>query len=140
MAIIEKEVELVGSKGREKVIGFFDSGASYSCIEKGLAQKLETIIPLPTPVSLETAEKKRRVKAKGRVSLDFYLDGYRFSDEFMVLPDLSEQLIIGTATIQKWRFKLDFEHEEVIIDPGVTRLRLLFMKGLKLQALPHSDR
>ena len=53
---------------------------------------------------------------------------YRFSDEFMVLSDLSEELIIGTTTMQKWRFKLDFEREEVIIDPRVTRLR--FMPGL----------
>jgi len=27
--------------------------------------------------------------------------------------------------VQKWRFKLDFEADEVIIDPRVTRLRLL---------------
>jgi len=27
--------------------------------------------------------------------------------------------------MQKWRFKLDFEADEVIIDPRVTKLRLL---------------
>jgi len=27
--------------------------------------------------------------------------------------------------MQKWRFKLSFEADEVIIDPRVTRLRLL---------------
>jgi len=59
------------------------------------------------------------------VWLDFHLDGYRFSDEFMVIPDLSSQLIIGVATMQKWRFKLDFETDEVIIDPRLTGLRLL---------------
>ncbi|MFQ5812826.1 MAG: hypothetical protein ACE5I2_06515 [Anaerolineae bacterium] len=35
------------------------------------------------------------------------------------------QLIIGAATMQKWRFKLDFEADAAIIDPRVTRLRLL---------------
>ena len=128
MAIIEKEIELVGSKGGEKITGLFDSGAAYSCIEKELAQKLETIIPLPTPLEFETAKKGERVEAKEVVRLDFYLDGYRFSDEFMVMSGLSEELIIGTTTMQKWRFKLDFEREEVIIDPRVTRLR--FMPGL----------
>lgn len=34
----------------------------------------------------------------------------------MLLPELSEQTIIGAATLQKWRMKLDFEHDEVIID------------------------
>ena len=27
--------------------------------------------------------------------------------------------------MQKWRFKLDFEKDEVIIDPRVTKIRLL---------------
>ena len=31
------------------------------------------------------------------------LIGYRFSDEFMVIPDLSETVIIGTKTMQAWR-------------------------------------
>ena len=125
MAVIGKMVRLVGSKGERELIGLFDSGASYSCIDRDLAEKLEPLDRLPTPLSLETAEAGRTVEVKERVTLDFHLDGYRFSDEFMVIPDLSSQLVIGAATMQKWRFKLDFEAEEVIIDPRVTRLRLL---------------
>jgi len=125
MAIIEKEIKLVGSKGEHELTGLFDSGATYSCIERDLAEKLGALDPLPTPISLETAEAGKPVEVRERVSLDFHLDGYRFSDEFMVIPGLSSQLIIGAATMQKWRFKLDFEADEVIIDPRVTRLRLL---------------
>ena len=33
--------------------------------------------------------------------------------------------IIGAATLQKWWLNLDFEADEVIIDPRVTHLRLL---------------
>jgi len=123
MAIIEKEIELVGSKGRKKVKGLFDSGATYSCLNRTLAQELEILIPLAEPLSFETAEKGKMLEAKEHVSLLFYLNGYRFSDEFMVIPEFSEELIIGASTMQKWRFKLDFEKEEVIIDPRVTRLR-----------------
>ena len=125
MAVIEKEIKLVGSKGEHVLVGLFDSGATYSCLDRDLAKGLGVLEPLPTPLSLETAEEGRAVKVKERVSLDFHLDGYRFSDEFMVIPALSIQLIIGAATMQKWRFKLDFEADEVIIDPRVTRLRLL---------------
>ena len=125
MAVIEKEIKLVGSKGEHELVGLFDSGATYSCIDRDLAEELEILIPLPSPLSLETAEAGRMVEVKERVSLDFHLDGYRFSDEFMVIPDLSSQLIIGAKTMQAWRFKLDFEADEVIIDPRVTRLRLL---------------
>lgn len=123
MAIIEKEIELVGSRGRKRVRGLFDSGATYSCIGRELAEVLEILTPLPEPMSFETAERGRTLEAREHVSLIFYIDGYRFSDEFMVLPELSEEVIIGASTMQKWRFKLDFEREEVIIDPRVTRVR-----------------
>ena len=125
MTIIAKNMRLVGSKGEEEVEGLFDSGATYSCIEKALAEKLEVITSLPEPMRFGMAKAGESVEAREAVRLNFHLDGYRFSDEFMVIPDLSERLIIGATTMQKWRFKLDFEHEEVIIDPRVTRLRLL---------------
>ncbi len=43
-------------------------------------------------------------------------------DEFMIIDGLSEEVIIGAATLQKWRMKLDFEHDEIIYDPKVTKL------------------
>lgn len=125
MSIIEKEVRLVGSKGEEVRTGLFDSGDTYSCIDRGLAERVGALDPLPSPLLLETAEKGRTVEIKEAVRLDFHLNGYRFSDEFMIVPRLAERLIIGAATMQKWRFKLDFENDEVIIDPRVTKLRLL---------------
>jgi len=125
MAIIAKKLKLVGSKGEKELEGLFDSGATYSCIERNLAENLATLERIPIPLKFETAENKRHVMANEAVRLDFFLNGYRFSDEFMVLPDLSEEVIIGAAAMQKWRFKLDFENEEVIIDPRVTRFRLL---------------
>jgi len=69
------------------------------------------------------------VKAEGAVRLNFYIGGYRFSDEFMVIEKLSNGVIIGAATLQKWRLKLDFERDEVIIDPKVTKLWLLRIQG-----------
>ena len=124
MSIIEKTIELVGSKGRERVTGLFDTGSTYSCIDKGIAQKLELLIPLPQPLEFETAKKDDKMAVRERVMLDFHIDGHRFSDEFFVLENLSGELIIGVVTMRKWRFKLDFEHDEVIIDPRVTRLRI----------------
>jgi len=125
MAIIAKKLKLAGSKGEKELESLFDSGFTYSCIEKGVAQKLEMLTPLPTPFTLGTAKKGEEVEVKAHVALVFYLNGYRFSDEFMVIPDLAEEVIIGASTMQKWRFKLDFENEEVIIDPRVTKFRLL---------------
>ena len=125
MAVIEKEIKLVGSKGQRKVVAIFDSGATYSCIEPGLAQSLGMVESLPEPMDFGTAKRGERLAAKEAIRLNFYIDGYRFSDEFMLIPELSEAVIIGAKTLQAWRMKLDFEKEEVIIDPKVTKLRLL---------------
>jgi len=125
MAVIQKLIRLAGSKGSEEVAAIFDSGSTYSCIRPDLAKKLEIALPLPEPMDFSTAEEGQRLTATERVSLNFYLGGYRFSDEFMLIPKLSEPVVIGAKTLQGWRLKLDFEADEVIIDPRVTKLRLL---------------
>lgn len=125
MAIIQKNIELVGSKGRTEVLALFDSGSSYSCIHPTFARQIEVVTELPEPMVFGTAKNGEQLVATERVSLNFYLEGYRFSDEFMLIPDLSEQVIIGAKTLQAWRMKLDFENDRVIIDPRVTKLRLM---------------
>ena len=125
MAVIQKTIRLVGSKGSEETPAIFDSGSTYSCITPALAEKLGRVEALPEPMEFDTAKEGQKLTATDRVSLNFYIDGYRFSDEFMLIPGLSEPAIIGAASLQKWRLKLDFEQDEIIIDPRVTRLRLL---------------
>lgn len=127
MAVILKRIRLAGSRGSEEVEAIFDSGATYSCIQPELAERLGAPEALPEPMDLGTAEEGRTVRTEQAVRLNFYLDGYRFSDEFMLIPDLAEPAIIGAATLQKWRMRLDFEHDEVIFDPRVTHLRLLLL-------------
>lgn len=125
MAVIQKTIRLAGSLGSKEELALFDSGATYSCISPELARQLDVVTRLPELMSFGTAKNGEQLVATERVSLNFYLEGYRFSDEFMLIPELSEQVIIGAATLQKWRMKLDFENDEVIIDPRVTKLRLM---------------
>ena len=125
MAVITKQIKLVGSKGSKESEAIFDSGATYSCIQPDSAEKLEMVGALPEPMEFGTAKDGEKLIAEKRVVLNFYLNGYRFSDEFMLIPGLSEEVIIGAATLQKWRMKLDFENDEVLIDPRVTKLRIL---------------
>jgi hypothetical protein len=117
MAVIEKSIRLVGSKGAKEVQALFDSGSTYSCIQPTLAKRLGRPERLPKPKEFGTAEKGKKVRAEEAVRLDFYIDGSLLSDEFMLIPGLSEEAIIGAKTLQAWRMKLDFEHDEVIIDP-----------------------
>lgn len=125
MSILQKMLHLEGSKGQAEVVALFDSGASYSCIQPALAGNLGNIEALPRPLRFGTAKGGDVLIADQRVTLDVYVNDIRLSDEFVVIPGLAEQVIIGAATLQKWRIKLDFEREEVLVDPRVAHLRLL---------------
>jgi len=108
-----------GSKGNADLVSLFDSGASFSCIHPEKAAQLANLERLPDVLHLQTVSEAHEIKVEYRVSLDFYLNGVRLSDEFIVIPALSEEAIIGAATMQKWRIKLDFEHDTVTVDPKV---------------------
>jgi len=124
MSVIEKNIKLRGSKGEAEKAALFDSGASYSCIRKELAEKLGIVEALPEPRRFATAQKDHVIKETHRITIDFYINGDRFSDEFMVIEDLSDEVIIGAKTLQAWRMRLDFENDDVVYDPRVTKLRL----------------
>lgn len=125
MAVIQKDIRLVGTLGSKEELALFDSGANYSCINPELAKQLDVVIRLPEPRIFGTAKNGETLEATEAIRLDFYVEGYRFSDEFMLIPELSENVIIGAKTLQSWRMKLDFEADEVIIDPRATKLWLM---------------
>ena len=125
MAVLWYNIKLRGSKGEANVKALFDSGASYSFMRKDIAEKIGLIDKLPEPMKFVTASKKKQIEINERMSVDFYLNGARFSEMFLVSNEISEEVIIGTKTIQAWRFKLDFENEKIIFNPDVTKLVLI---------------
>ena len=124
--ILRKEIEILGSKGSRKVVALFDSGATYSIISQPIAQEVEIFTPLPQPKKLKTAD-SNIITITHRVSLDFKINGITLSDEFLVFEKLPEDVIIGAKTMQAWRIKLDFEKEDVIINPEVAKLVLYLL-------------
>jgi hypothetical protein len=114
-----------GSKGTKNLYALFDSGATYSCINEARAEELEIFTVLHTPMRPATASEHVFMEIINRITLDFYKDDIRLSDEFLVVPNLSEEVVIGATTMQKWRIKLDFEHHNIIIDPKVAKLILI---------------
>lgn len=105
-----------GANGTAELNALFDSGFAYSCLNPEIAARLGTVESLPEPLDVNTAFKGRFIRFEKRISLDFYLNNLRLTDEFMVVPGLSEEAIIGATTMQKWRIKLDFEHDKIITD------------------------
>jgi hypothetical protein len=63
------------------------------------------------------------VEIKEVILLDFYINDILLSDEFMIVPDMNEEVIIGAPTLRKWCIKLDFEHAQVIVDPRSAKLQ-----------------
>ena len=72
-------------------------------------------------MEVATASVGHYLKITHRIMVDFYINDIRLSDEFFVIPGLSEDAILGVNTFQKWRIKLDFEHDTVIVDPKVAK-------------------
>jgi len=132
MGTIYKLVKFEGSQGEGEFLTLFDSGATMSFIKRSIAQRLGLIDKLPRPIEFETADKNHKIVATERVSLDFYLDNDRLSDEFLVLPDeiMSEDAIVGAQTMQKWRLVIDMEKEDVYSTRRIKKhmLKLSFWK------------
>lgn len=125
MSILKIPVLYVGSKGERHLSTLFDSGAHLSCINPEFIEELEIPVSLGRIRRLSTASVGHCIEIKEAVRLDFYIEDILLSDEFLVVPGLSEQAIIGVATMQKWRMKLDFEHDCVVVDPKLAKLRLM---------------
>lgn len=124
MSIIKVPLQFEGSKGEKRLYTLFDSGATFSRISPKHAAELATLEKLRRPLEVATAAKDTYLKIDHRVALDFYYNDIRLSDEFLVVPNMSEDVILGVNTFQKWRIKLDFEHDTVIIDPKVAKAML----------------
>lgn len=73
------------------------------------------------PLETATTAKNIYLKIKHRITLHFYYNNIRLSDELMVIPNMSEEVILGANTLQKSPIKLDFEHDTLIIDPKVPK-------------------
>jgi predicted aspartyl protease len=117
--MIKIPLHFEGSKGEATFYSLFDSGASFSCISPECAEQIANFEKLWKPMEIATAAVGSYLKISDRITVDFYYNDIRMSDEFMVIPGLSEDVIIGVNTLQKWRIKLDFEHDTVIVDPKV---------------------
>jgi predicted aspartyl protease len=124
MSIIKDPLLFVGSKGEKILYTLFDSGANLSFINPENAD-IANLESLGRVRRIATASEGHYIEVKYAVRLDFYMNDVLLSDEFLVVPGLSEEAIIGAATMQKWRIKLDFEHDKAIVDPKVAKMQLI---------------
>ncbi len=125
MSVIKLPLLYVGSKGEHRLYSLFDKGANLSCINPEFVEKLGNAEGLGRTRRIATASEGHYIEINQVMRLDFYINDVLLSDEFLVVPGLSEEAIIGAATMQKWRIKLDFEHDTVHVDPKVAKMQLI---------------
>jgi len=121
MSVLSTKIKVQGSKQEMTLEALFDSGASDSIIKSEYAYKLGNPDNLPYPLSFEIASENQDITISKRIGLDFYIDNNRLMDEFLLFDNLSEDMIIGASTMQKYRMKLDFDVDKVTVDPKVTK-------------------
>lgn len=124
MSIIKLPLQFEGSQGEKVLYTLFDSGATFSCISPDVVDDLANAEKLFRPMEVATAAQGHYLKIEQAIRVDFYINDVRLSDEFYLVPGLSEDAILGVNTFQKWRIKLDFEHDTVIVDPKVAKAML----------------
>ena len=126
--ILEHEITLIGPKGKWQCRALFDSRASYSVIRPDIAGAIAIPSPLPDPENwvFETAQAGQTMQATQVIPVVFrFADSEaHFSDEIIVLDGLSEEVIIGATTMQKWGIKLDFHTDQIHYRKTAQRLRV----------------
>jgi hypothetical protein len=127
MGLIYKEVVLRGDKGEERFQALWDNGSSESFIRRGSAEKVGTILRLDAQREFEVGRGTLSV-AESTGSLSVEVEGFNLFWHFLVVPNLSEELIIGADFLQRWKIKLDPESEKIIIDPKALKLKLVSSK------------
>jgi predicted aspartyl protease len=125
MSIIKLPLRYEGSQGEKIINTLFDSGANLSCIHPDQVENLANPERLFKPRMIATATEGHFVEVTHRIQVDFFINDIQLSDEFLIITGLSEDAIIGAATMQKWRIKLDFDLDKVIVDPKVAKLQII---------------
>ena len=123
MGLIYKQIKLIGPKAIGEFTALMDTGASESFIRTEEARQIATPFKMPEPMILELG--KGQIEADEAIFAYVELDGVRVHWTFIVVPELTEQLIIGADFFQRWKIKLDPETEKIIFDPKALRLKLV---------------
>ncbi len=124
MSVLYKRLKIEGNKSEATVNVLFDSGASHSFIREDIAERIGDII-IFKKTKFRTAGKTNPIYVNKRAIINFYIDSAFFSDEFWVTGDIEDDMIIGAKTLQSYRFKIDFEKEEISYPSTATRLQLI---------------
>lgn len=125
MGLIQQTTLISGDRGSVNAEALYDAGASLSFIRRDLAEQVGVPVRLPRPMRFEMGRVGEFLEVRDQIALTFAVSDISLLDSFLVADDLSEEAIVGARTMQKWGIQLDPEHERVIVDPKVARLKFV---------------
>jgi hypothetical protein len=125
MSLIKLPLNFEGAKGGDIFTVLFDGNNVLSFINESKANAIANLITLFKPRRVLIKNINQFVEIKDVIVVDFFINNIQLSDEFFVVPNLQADVIIGEATMRKWRMKLDFDSKKVIVDPKVEKLQLI---------------
>ena len=107
----------------------FDTGSFYSILREDKVPAGAAILRRKKPRTLRTAAKGGQFSAIGELSLALTIGDRQIDDVVSVSSDLSQEMLVGTGTMQKWGISI-VNHNgrtEVVIgrdmrDPDITEV------------------
>lgn len=105
MGTVKQPMLFIGSKGEMHLYALFDTGVKLSCISSEFVFDLGRTQRLSRPRVVNTTE-GYSFEIRSVITLDFYLDDKLFTEEFLVVPNLTEEIIFGATTIQNMNIRL----------------------------------
>lgn len=124
MGVILKPTRITGDKGSTTVAALFDTGSSDSFIKEDIAERIGTIVILPSVRTFRVADGKGTLQVQEAINLDIIINEVSVFFNMLVVKELAEEMIIGADMMQRWKIRLDLEQEEAHVDPSALRFRL----------------
>jgi len=123
MGLIYKQMKLQGNQGEKEIRILFDTDASQCFVRKDIAEEVTVLGKAPRKMKFETATGV--VETEEAIFADVWLNGTPLFWTFIVVPDLTEELILGADFFQRWKISLDPEREDVTFDHSALKMKLV---------------
>ena len=111
------KVMIRGTKSHYNGKGLFDSGSSYSYIDRALAKRLGSpydIDPASGKITKYAPETIPKINAKTAV-LQVKIGNRFVAFNFGIMDNLSEKIILGLDFLQQFDINVDFKKKKLII-------------------------
>lgn len=111
-----------GSSASINLDALYDLKSSFSCVSPETARRLGVVDKISDPFMLHTQKNGHYIDVTESIFLSFYVDDVKLTDEFYLIPGLTDDAIVGAYTIRIWRLLLDETNNLVKINPNFPRM------------------